>query len=93
MAFNMANKLGDQAQVLVDTGHHAQGANIEHIVAYLINEGKLGGFHFNSRKYADDDMIVGTANLMSCSLFSIRFSKPPRTAVPMFAEPPKGSLT
>jgi len=62
MAFNMANKLGPQAQVLVDTGHHAQGTNIEHIVAYLIGEYKLGGFHFNSRKYADDDLIVGSVN-------------------------------
>jgi L-rhamnose isomerase/sugar isomerase len=62
MAFNMANKLGDQAEVLVDTGHHAQGTNVEHIVAYLLDEKKLGGFHFNSRKYADDDLIVGTMN-------------------------------
>ncbi|WDH84680.1 L-rhamnose isomerase [Paenibacillus urinalis] len=62
MAYNMALKLGDQAQVLVDTGHHLPGANIEHIVAYLIDEKRLGGFHFNSRKYADDDLIVGTVN-------------------------------
>lgn len=62
MAFNMANKLGKQAQVLVDTGHHAQGVNIEHIVAYLLGEQKLGGFHFNSRKYGDDDLIVGSVN-------------------------------
>jgi L-rhamnose isomerase/sugar isomerase len=62
MAFNMANKLGKQAQVLVDTGHHAQGTNIEHIVAYLLGEQKLGGFHFNSRKYGDDDLIVGSVN-------------------------------
>jgi L-rhamnose isomerase/sugar isomerase len=62
MAFNMANKLGPQAEVLVDTGHHAQGTNVEHIVAYLLDEKKLGGFHFNSRKYADDDMIVGSHN-------------------------------
>ncbi|MFC4779367.1 L-rhamnose isomerase [Paenibacillus sp. GCM10023252] len=62
MAYNAAIKLGDQAQVLVDTGHHAQGTNVEHIVAYLIDENKLGGFHFNSRKYADDDLIVGSMN-------------------------------
>ncbi|WP_217592265.1 L-rhamnose isomerase [Cohnella sp. GbtcB17] len=62
MAFNLASKLGPQAEVLVDTGHHAQGANIEHIVAYLLNEKKLGGFHFNSRKYGDDDLIVGSMN-------------------------------
>lgn len=62
MAFNLANKLGPQAEVLVDTGHHPQGTNVEHIVAYLLDERKLGGFHFNSRKYADDDLIVGTIN-------------------------------
>jgi L-rhamnose isomerase / sugar isomerase len=62
MAYNMALKLGEQAQVLVDTGHHAQGTNVEQIVAYLLDEQKLGGFHFNSRKYADDDLIVGAIN-------------------------------
>ncbi|GLV56085.1 L-rhamnose isomerase [Dictyobacter sp. S3.2.2.5] len=62
MAYNMALKLGEQAQVLVDTGHHAQGTNVEQIVAYLLDEQKLGGFHFNSRKYADDDLIVGSTN-------------------------------
>jgi L-rhamnose isomerase/sugar isomerase len=55
-------KLGPQAQVLVDLGHHAQGVNIEQIVAFLLDEGRLGGFHFNNRKYADDDLIVGTVN-------------------------------
>lgn len=59
MAYNMATKLGSRAQVLVDTGHHPQGTNIEHIVAYLLDETNLGGFHFNSRKYADDDTIAG----------------------------------
>jgi L-rhamnose isomerase/sugar isomerase len=62
MAATMARKLGPQAQVLVDTGHHAPGTNVEHIVAFLLDEALLGGFHFNSRKYADDDLIVGTAN-------------------------------
>ena len=45
--------------MLVDTGHHPQGTNIEQIVALLLAEGLLGGFHFNNRKYADDDLIVG----------------------------------
>ena len=58
----LCQKLGPQAQVLVDTGHHAQGTNIEHIVAILLDEGRLGGFHFNSRKYADDDLTVGAIN-------------------------------
>jgi L-rhamnose isomerase/sugar isomerase len=55
----VCRRLGPQAQVLVDTGHHAQGTNVEQIVALLLAEGLLGGFHFNSRKYADDDLIVG----------------------------------
>jgi len=62
IAATLARKLGPQAQVLVDTGHHPQGTNVEHIVAILLDEGLLGGFHFNSRKYADDDLIVGTVN-------------------------------
>ncbi len=62
MAAALAQKLGPQAQVLVDTGHHPQGTNVEHIVAFLLDEAKLGGFHFNSRKYADDDLIVGALN-------------------------------
>lgn len=61
-AYAVCLKLGPQAQVLVDLGHHAQGVNIEHIVATLLDEGKLGGFHFNNRKYGDDDLIVGTVN-------------------------------
>lgn len=58
----MAQKLGPQAQVLVDTGHHPQGTNIPQIVAQLLDEDRLGGFHFNDRKYADDDLIVGSLN-------------------------------
>lgn len=61
-AYTMACKLGSQAKVLVDTGHHAQGTNLSHIVSFLLDEGKLGGFHFNDRKYADDDLIVGSVN-------------------------------
>lgn len=61
-ALLMAQKLGERAQVLVDLGHHPLGTNIEQIVAYLIDEGKLGGFHFNSKKYADDDLVVGAIN-------------------------------
>jgi L-rhamnose isomerase/sugar isomerase len=61
-AYAMSLKLGESAQVLVDLGHHAHGVNIEQIVAYLLDEGKLGGFHFNNRKYADDDLIVGSVN-------------------------------
>ncbi|MGW5064460.1 L-rhamnose isomerase [Streptomyces sp. NPDC004096] len=55
-------RLGDKAQVVVDTGHHAPGTNIEFIVATLLRERKLGGFDFNSRFYADDDLMVGAAD-------------------------------
>jgi L-rhamnose isomerase/sugar isomerase len=54
--------LGGAAQVVVDTGHHAPGVNIEFIVALLLKSGKLGGFDFNSRFYADDDLMVGSAD-------------------------------
>ena len=61
-AYAWSLKLGPKAKVLIDLGHHASGTNIEQIVAFLLDEGKLGGFHFNNRKYADDDLIVGSAN-------------------------------
>jgi L-rhamnose isomerase/sugar isomerase len=54
--------LGDKAKVVVDTGHHAPGVNIEFIVASLLRLGRLGGFDFNSRFYADDDLMVGSAD-------------------------------
>ncbi len=54
--------LGPKAQVVVDTGHHAPGVNIEFIVALLLKADKLGGFDFNSRFYADDDLMVGAAD-------------------------------
>jgi L-rhamnose isomerase / sugar isomerase len=56
----LCRRLGPQAQVLIDTGHHPQGTNVEQIVALLLADGLLGGFHFNGRKYADDDLIVGS---------------------------------
>ncbi len=61
-AYMLALHLGEKAKVLVDLGHHAHGTNIEQIVTFLVDEGRLGGFHFNSRKYADDDLIVGSVN-------------------------------
>ncbi len=54
--------LGPRAAVVVDTGHHAPGTNIEFIVAVLLRQGRLGGFDFNSRFYADDDLMVGAAD-------------------------------
>jgi len=55
-------ELGDRASVCIDTGHHAPGTNIEFIVAFLLRAGKLGAFDFNSRFYADDDLMVGAAD-------------------------------
>jgi L-rhamnose isomerase/sugar isomerase len=63
LALVFANKTGPKAEVLVDLGHHPLCTNIEHIVALLIDENKLGGFHFNNRKYADDDLTTGSVNL------------------------------
>ncbi|WP_189239146.1 L-rhamnose isomerase [Planomonospora parontospora] len=55
-------ELGPKAQVVIDTGHHAPGTNIEFIVAFLLRQGRLGAFDFNSRFYADDDLMVGAAD-------------------------------
>ena len=60
MALELARRSGPKATVLVDTGHHYQGTNIEQIVAWLLHLGALGGFHFNDRKYADDDLTLGS---------------------------------
>lgn len=62
MAYAHLLKLGERALVLVDLGHHLQGANVEQIVAFLLSEGRLGGFHFNGRRYADDDLVVGSTD-------------------------------
>ena len=60
MALMLARAAGPQARVLVDTGHHYLSQNIEQIVAWLLAEGMLGGFHFNDRRYADDDLTMGS---------------------------------
>ncbi len=60
MALLLAEAAGPKAQVLVDTGHHYQGQNIEQIVDWLLDSGMLGGFHFNDRRYADDDLTLGS---------------------------------
>jgi L-rhamnose isomerase/sugar isomerase len=62
MALLMARAAGPKSRVLVDTGHHYHGQNIEQIVAWLLGEEMLGGFHFNDRKYADDDLTIGSIN-------------------------------
>ncbi len=60
MAYVFAKQAGPKAKVLVDTGHHLPGCNVEQLVAFLIDENMLGGFHFNDRKYADDDLTMGS---------------------------------
>jgi L-rhamnose isomerase/sugar isomerase len=60
MSSHLAQQAGPQAFVLVDTGHHYASQNIEQIVAWLLHTGKLGGFHFNDRRYADDDLTLGS---------------------------------
>jgi L-rhamnose isomerase / sugar isomerase len=79
----LCRTLGPKAQVLVDTGHHALGTNIEQIVAILLAEGVLGGFHFNDRKYADDDLIVGSVDPFA--LFRIMFELTTASADPTTA--------
>jgi L-rhamnose isomerase/sugar isomerase len=79
-AYALSLKLGESAQVLVDLGHHPASTNIEQIVAFLVGEGKLGGFHFNNRRYADDDLVVGSVNpyelfLIYTELTAAEFSK------------------
>lgn len=60
MALELARFAGPRAKVLVDTGHHYSAQNIEQIVAWLLDLGMLGGFHFNDRRYADDDLTLGS---------------------------------
>lgn len=62
MAYVLCQHCGPQAEVLVDLGHHARSVNIEHIVSFLLDEGRLGGFHFNDARYADDDLTTGSVN-------------------------------
>ena len=62
MAYLFAKSCGERAKVLVDLGHHLHGTNIEHLVAVLLDERMLGGFHFNNARYADDDLKIGKVN-------------------------------
>lgn len=75
MAFLLAKASGSKAKVLVDTGHHYQSQNIEQIVAWLLDAGMLGGFHFNDRRYADDDLTMGSIDPYQVFriFFEIRF--------------------
>jgi L-rhamnose isomerase/sugar isomerase len=70
-SLSFCQKLGDRAKVLVDLGHHALGVNIEHIVATLLDEKRLGGFDLNGKKYADDDLFVGAINPYELFLIAV----------------------
>jgi L-rhamnose isomerase/sugar isomerase len=74
-SLTMCQKLGDRAKVLVDLGHHALGVNIEHIVATLLDEKRLGGFDLNGKKYADDDLFVGAINPYELFLIALELVK------------------
>ena len=76
IALDLAKKLGPRAQVLVDLGHHPRGTNIPHIVAYLLDEGRLGGFHLNDAKYADDDLTAGSIDPYQLFLIYVELSDP-----------------
>jgi len=70
-SLTMCQKLGERATVLVDLGHHALSVNIEHIVASLLDEGRLGGFDLNSKKYGDDDLFVAAINPQELFLIAL----------------------
>jgi L-rhamnose isomerase / sugar isomerase len=70
-SLTLCEALGERARVLVDIGHHALGVNIEHIVATLLDRGRLGGFDLNSKKYGDDDLFVGAINPQETFLIAL----------------------
>ncbi|SDS55401.1 L-rhamnose isomerase [Jiangella sp. DSM 45060] len=70
-SLTLCETLGERARVLVDIGHHALGVNIEHIVATLLDRGRLGGFDLNSKKYGDDDLFVGAINPQETFLIAL----------------------
>jgi L-rhamnose isomerase/sugar isomerase len=74
-AYSLALATGVNAKVLVDLGHHFHGTNIEQIVATLLAENRLGGFHFNSRRYADDDLTSGSSNPYELFLIFVELVK------------------
>ncbi len=81
MACKFGEKCGPRAKALVDLGHHLRTTNIEHLVAFLIDEGRLAGFHFNNARYADDDLTFGSVNpyegfLIYCQLVQAEAADP-----------------
>ena len=80
MSSQLARDAGPQARVLVDTGHHYASQNIEQIVAWLLHTGLIGGFHFNDRRYADDDLTLGSIDPYQVfRIFHELLSSPPAT--------------
>ena len=79
MAYLFAKKAGPRAKVLVDTGHHYLAQNIEQIVAFLLDEDMLGGFHFNDRRYADDDLTLGSIDPYQVFRIFHEIHRSPRT--------------
>jgi L-rhamnose isomerase/sugar isomerase len=80
MSLLTCSKLGDRAKVLVDLGHHLPAVNIEQIIAILLDEGRLGGFHLNNCKYADDDLMVGSVNPLELFLIYLQIVEYERTS-------------
>jgi L-rhamnose isomerase / sugar isomerase len=85
-SLTICEKLGDRAKVLVDLGHHALGVNIEHIVATLVSEQRLGGFDLNNKKYADDDLFVGAINPYETFLIAVELVRAEEDGDPLIAE-------
>ena len=80
-ALMLCERLGERARVLVDLGHHAFATNVEQIVALLAARGRLGGFHFNDRRYADDDLIVGSVNPFALFLIFCELTRERRLTI------------
>jgi L-rhamnose isomerase/sugar isomerase len=91
-SLTICEKLGPRAQVLVDLGHHALGVNIEHIVATLLSEGRLGGFDLNNKKYADDDLFVGAINPFEMFLIAVELVRAEQDSDPQVADAAKRVL-
>jgi L-rhamnose isomerase/sugar isomerase len=85
-SLTICEKLGDRAKVLVDLGHHALGVNIEHIVATLVSEQRLGGFDLNNKKYADDDLFVGAINPYETFLIAVELVRAEEDGDSLIAE-------
>ncbi|WP_283134638.1 L-rhamnose isomerase [Rhizohabitans arisaemae] len=91
-SLTLCEAIGEKAKVLVDIGHHAQGVNIEHIVATLLDRGRLGGFDLNSKKYGDDDLFVGAINPQETFLIALELVSGEDDPDPRISGPAKSIL-